>query len=58
VDAHGLAGVEHIHTCRIAVDRRLGPERRLDDGPTALDIARDQGRGAVTQAIGRGRRGA
>jgi L-iditol 2-dehydrogenase len=43
--------VEDIHAGRLDVDHCLGPTHRLDDVPAALEIARDQGHGAVKLTI-------
>ncbi|OZM77485.1 zinc-binding dehydrogenase [Pseudonocardia sp. MH-G8] len=43
--------VQHIHTGAIEVEHCLGPAHRLDDVPAALEIARDQGHGAVKLSI-------
>jgi L-iditol 2-dehydrogenase len=43
--------VQHIHEGRIDVDHCLGPVHPLDEVPAALQVARDQGHGAIKLAI-------
>ncbi|OLT04024.1 hypothetical protein BJF90_24240 [Pseudonocardia sp. CNS-004] len=46
--------VQDIHEGRIEVDYCLGPVHSLDDVPAAMEIARDQGNGAVKLSVALG----
>jgi L-iditol 2-dehydrogenase len=46
--------VQDIHEGRIEVDYCLGPVHSVDDVPAAMEIARDQGNGAVKLSVALG----